>query len=204
MNRCIVVQGPTNPNNVLNIKKYWEGFPLIFSTWKGANTSCYSTNDIVLFNDVPTNRGVRNLNLQRVSSLNGIVKAKEMGFSRVLKWREDMYPTNSDELISLFREDCINFYSYMNHGFGYVTDYFVEGPTDDLINFFTSMTITGPYPEHPFTEQIIKLKINNLNFIGEDLTETNDVIWTKRNKRLFKEMQDNLHTVILPEKLKNL
>lgn len=204
MNRCIVVQGPTNPTNVFNIKKYWSGFPILFSTWEGADVSCYTNDDIVIFNKIPQNRGVKNLNLQRVSSLNGILKAKELGYSRVMKWREDMYPTNSSEFIKLFKNEYVNFYSYMIHMNGYITDYFIEGPIDTLIDLFKNIKLHGPYPEHPFTEEIINMKLKNINFVGNELTHDNDVVWTKRKKRLSVEMKDKFHTINLPDKLKKI
>ena len=33
MESCLIVQGPTIGDNVIDIKKYWNGFPIIFSTF---------------------------------------------------------------------------------------------------------------------------------------------------------------------------
>ena len=52
MESCLIVQGPTIGDNVIDIKKYWNGFPIIFSTWKHrVDKECYSDTDIVIYNE---------------------------------------------------------------------------------------------------------------------------------------------------------
>jgi len=203
MNRCVVVQGPTNFTNVLNIKKHWKNIPIVYSTWEGSDTSCYSTSDIVVLNKIPTNRGVQNLNLQKISSLNGILKAKELGFTRVIKWREDMYPTNSSEFLKLLKLESINFLAFMNHLHGYFTDYFIEGDVDILVDIFENIDINVPYPEYAITKRILENDITDINFVGNSLTIDNDIIWTKRQKKLSSETNGRLYLNSILPNVKN-
>lgn len=194
MNRCLVVQGPTHCENVLNIKKSWN-IPIIFSTWIDANKSCYSTNDVVIYNEYPKNYGRKNLNLQLVSSLNGFLKAKQMGFDRVIKWRQDMNPSNSDKLLNLFDTSFINFYAFMKHEHGYVTDYFMEGSVDEMIELFNITNVNVPYPEYAFTQRLFELNLDKkINFICKDLTEENDIFWISKNLWLSTNKKINRFT----------
>ncbi len=183
MDSCLIVQGPTIGDNVIDIKKYWNGFPIIFSTWKHrVDKGCYSDTDIVIYNEYPSRQGTNNLNLQLVSSLNGMLKAKEMGYKRVIKWRQDFYPSDYKKLINLFKKDCINFYSYVSHENGYVTDYFMEGDIDDMIKLFQIEDVNVPYPEFAFTKQLFDLGLDKKsNFICRELDDENDIFWKKKN-----------------------
>ena len=131
MSRCIIVQGQTNAEYVKQIKESFKGNHIIFSTWEGTDTDIYDEWDVVLYNPIPADKGIKNLNLQRVSSLKGFLKGKEMGFKRVLKWRSDFICANGEELLKLFPEDKISFYAW--HRDNYITDFFMEGDIDDII-----------------------------------------------------------------------
>jgi hypothetical protein len=195
MESCLVVQGPTICENVLNIKKYWDGFPVIFSTWEGSNKNCYSVDDVVIYNEYPTNNGIKNLNLQKVSSLNGFIKAKELGYDRVIKWRQDFYPSDYTKLIKLFKKDSINLYAYMIHKHGYITDYFMEGEINDMINLFNITDINVPYPEFAFTKRLFEIKLDKKsNFICKDLNKENDIFWKSKNIWLSKNISLNTFT----------
>ena len=198
---CIVVQGPTVCEDVQNLKECWKGFTIVFSTWEDANKSCYSDDDIVIYNKYPTNRGHQNLNLQRISSLNGFLKADSMGFKRVLKWRNDLKTNNGLELIKLFDKKCINFYSFINHKEGYLIDYFMEGNINDMINLFTinSNNLSAPYPEFAFTKRMYELGLDSKsNFVCKKLIRGEvDIFWRSRgywfsNNALRAEYNDTL------------
>ena len=109
METCVIIQGPTVCDNVSMNKQSWKGYPIIFSTWEGSDMSCYQPTDLIILNEYPEEKGVKNLNLQIISTLSGLYKAKELGFKRAIKWREDFYPTNPSELLKLFKPECINF-----------------------------------------------------------------------------------------------
>jgi hypothetical protein len=182
---CIVVQGPTVCEDVQNLKECWKGFTIVFSTWEDANKSCYSDDDIVIYNKYPANKGPHNLNLQRISSLNGFLKADSMGFKRVLKWRNDLKTNNSIELIKLFDKNSINFYAFIHHREGYLNDLFMEGNIDDMINLFTigSQHLNPSYPEFAFTKRMYQLGLDSKsNFICKKLIKDEvDIFWRSRS-----------------------
>lgn len=188
---CLVVQGRTDKNFVNAIKEKFK-IPIIFSTWSDADKTAYDDSDIVLYNQYPSHSGPQNFQLQRVSSLNGFYKAKELGYSRVIKWRCDLEPNNSEELIKLFDRNCINFYAYVEHMDGYLTDYFIEGDVDDMIQLF-DIDANPPYPEYAFTKRLYELRFDKkINFLLNKLTEDNDILfkhssntfWMTNNKSL--------------------
>jgi hypothetical protein len=175
-NICVVVQGRTEVEFVKVLKERFN-IPLIFSTWENSDKKAYSETDIVLYNQYPSNRGFHNFQLQRISSLNGFIKAKELGFKRVIKWRCDLEPNNSDELLKLFEPNYINFYAFINHNDGYLADFFMEGDVDDMIELFT---IDGnpSYPEFGFTKRMYQLGFDKkINFILNKLNNDNNILF---------------------------
>ena len=197
---CVVVQGRTEIDFVKVLKEKFN-IPLIFSTWEDADRSVYSDDDVVLYNQYPSDRGPLNFHLQRISSLNGILKAKELGFKRVIKWRCDLEPNNSDELLKLFKLDCINFHSFVNHADGYLTDYYMGGNIDDMIELF-SIDMNPPYPEFAFTHKIYELKFDkNINFIINKLTENNNILFKQRDSSYWitRHQNDTMYVDRLPE-----
>lgn len=174
---CLVVQGRTEIDFVKSLKEKFKDIQIIFSTWENADKNAYDLHDIVLFNQYPSNFGPSNFHLQRISSLNGFLKAKELGFDRVIKWRCDLEPNNANELIQLFDTNCINFYSFVNHQHGYIADFFMEGNVDDMINLF-SIESNPPYPEFAFTKKMYELGFDKkANFIVKKLTKENDILF---------------------------
>ena len=73
---CVVVQGPTHSKFLDMIRFSWEGYQIIFSTWNTTNKRLYNKSDIVIYNPIPETAGVKNLNYQKVSTINGLLKAK--------------------------------------------------------------------------------------------------------------------------------
>lgn len=73
---------------------------VILSTWDDEKSLPAGDYHLIL-NERPPNVGNFNRNLQRVSTVSGIKKAKELNCTHVLKWRTDLLPTrlNVDELI---------------------------------------------------------------------------------------------------------
>lgn len=197
---CVVVQGRTEIEFVKVLKEKFN-IPLIFSTWEDADKSAYSDSDEVLYNQYPSDRGIYNFHLQRISSLNGILKAKELGYKRVIKWRCDLEPNNSDELLKLFKLDCINFHSFVHHIHGYFADFYMEGNIDDMIELF-SIDWNPPYPEFAFTHKMYELKFDKkVNFILNKLTENNNILFKHKTGPYWitRHQTDTMHADILPE-----
>lgn len=81
------------------IENAWKGFNIIWSTWKDQDIS---TENKVIYNEYPSERGVQNLGYQRVSLWNGLLAAKELGYERAIKWRTDQYPTDAKKVCITF------------------------------------------------------------------------------------------------------
>ena len=187
MKTAIVIQGSTICDNIEKLKNDWKPFPIIFSTWEGEPTYCYpDKNDVVVYSPRPEIVGVGNLNLQRISSLNGFIKAKELGYDRVVKWRYDLFPINCEELFKSFKSDCLNFLAFHHHNAGYLVDYFSEGNVDDMIELFTFSDFNVPHAEVAFTNRFIELGFDKkINFILKNLEKDKvDIYWQKYNNYL--------------------
>ena len=187
---AIIIQGPSL--NVERLKKAWYGYNLIWSTWKGEESK-YDSNDIKIFNDFPNESGVQNIAFQRDSTLNGISKAKELGFTRVLKWRSDLLPSNADQLIKSFKNECINFLTWHNGG-KYFVDYFIEGPIDEIYNIWDIKKLYDDYSEKITTENIFSLGYTNFNFMLDSLSDENEIYWIKYNLNLSTYKQHSVYT----------
>jgi hypothetical protein len=199
---CVVIQGPTFCENVQEHKKIWKDISIIFSTWEGSNKNCYSDDDLIIYNKIPDNHGIKNLNLQKISSLNGFLFAKKNGFKRVLKWRQDLIPSNPTKLINLFKEECLNFYTYYNHEDGYVCDYFIEGSVDDMISLFEEIKLNVLYPEHAITKSIFKLGYEHkINFIYENITRECDIFWKSKDIYLSQHKNTSVMLNFIKNKL---
>lgn len=187
---AVVVQGPVYPEYINEVKNAWLDYTTIFSTWDDCDTSFFTADDILVTDTKPDNKGKRNYNYQITSTLNGINKAYELGFDRVLKWRGDMIPNNPSKLVSLFEQECINLYSFVTLRRGYVTDYFMEGTIEDMLTLFTPYDRVD-YPEQGFTTRIKNSILKNkTKFILNKLTPDNDVYWGKE-KFWLRENQNN-------------
>ena len=179
---AIVIQGQSDYVNEL--KKAWSGNSLIWSTWIG-NESKYNKEDIVVFNEMPSVRGVGNVMLQQKTTLNGILKAKELKYERVLKWRSDMIPTNTDEFVKLFLLNAINMFFFHDSG-DYYVDYIMEGETDKIYDMWNFTNINVWCAEIALTNNIRKKQLNkNIEFFGKNLNNVNDVLWLKKQIKLY-------------------
>jgi len=188
---AIIIQGPSI--NVDELKNRWFGFNIIWSTWIGEERK-YRDDDIVIFNTVPSDKGVQNIALQKESTLNGIKKAKELGFKWVLKWRSDMIPNDSKSLIDSFKKDSINFLAWHNEG-KYFVDYFIGGNIDDIYKIWDVPTIWSSHSEKITTDNIFSLGYNNFNFIGDELNTNNEIYWSKYNTNLSTYKNEKCYTM---------
>jgi hypothetical protein len=188
---AVIIQGKTICDNIQRLKEDWKDFQIIFSTWESDPIYCYDSNDVVIYNTIPEVVGVANINLQKVSSLNGFIRAKELGFERVIKWRYDLFPINTKMLVNFFDEDSLNFLTFHNHHEGYLVDYFAEGDVDKMISLF-DVDIWVNYPEQAFIKKVFELGYDkNINFILKNLKENKvDIFWQKYN--LFLSSYNNI------------
>ncbi len=176
---CVVVQGKTDPEALPKIKEKWSGYCLIFSTWMG-DEEYYTNDDIVLFNEIPDNTGVANLNLQKITTWNGLTLARKMGWEKALKWRSDMWPTDGDSIWRTFSDNGLNFFCWHDYNGGYVTDYFVYGNCEDIIGIYDIENFNDRFPEWHITERLKNLGLHvGAKCMGNRLHSNIDIFWQK-------------------------
>jgi hypothetical protein len=194
---CVVVQGQTYSNWLKEVRESWEGYQIIFSTWDNTDRRLYIESDIVIYNPIPADVGTKNLNLQKISTINGFLKAKELGWTRALKVRSDFSTKVADGFFELFDRNKLNLHAYWN---GYVTDFFMEGEIDDVITLF-DVPIIGPYPEWNITKQLYQSKLNTKAVCILNKLKPNeaDIVWMKTNAGLSAAIGNGIATDILPQ-----
>jgi hypothetical protein len=183
---AIVVQGPSS--YVSQIKKWYTGYPLIFSTWVGEEKNYDLEKDIVVFNHKPLDPGPANFWMQQHSTIQGLYKAKELGYTHVLKMRSDMVPTNINRFMLNFDKDAINFLCWHDNPVvppwtGYFVDYFMFGPINEIITLWDIKEVFCTVPEIHITNQYISYLKDKLSFryVLNSLNSENDIYWLKRN-----------------------
>ena len=158
---AVVIQGALllkDDFTLETVKLYKQSFPgtlLIVSTWLGEdNNTIKQLKDldcIVIENDKPDYHGMFNINLQIVSSAEGIKKAKELGAEYVIKTRTDqrLYASNIadflfniTELFSVHGQWkqkkrivglSLNTFKYRMYG---LSDMFTYGYIDDMLLYW--------------------------------------------------------------------
>jgi hypothetical protein len=196
---CVVVQGPTYPQWITKVKESWVGYQVIFSTWDSADKSLYDESDIVIYNPHPALAGIKNLNYQKVSTINGVIKAKELGWDRVLKVRSDFSTTTADGLFKLFDKTKLNLHGYWH--LGYISDFFMEGEVDDILKLF-DVCINGQFPEWHLTRQLYITELYKKSVCICDKMELNvaDIKWEKLGYWFSIHNDGRYITNVLPEK----
>lgn len=194
----IIIQGSSS--NVNELKEALNGFNLIFSTWVGEENK-YVDSDVVIFNELPEYKGPANLNLQKITTISGLKKAKELGYKRALKLRSDIKPTDMPEFFKLIDNELLNFLCWHCHEVypncpGYLIDYLMSGLIDDLLILWDIVDMEWcSVPEIHITEQYIKNLISSvdINFFLSNLNSNNDLIWLKNNIKLSSYQENNIY-----------
>lgn len=189
---CLIIQGPSDHVNILKEKYKNTNIPIIFSTWEGEESK-YNENDIVVFNKMPQERGVQNVMLQQLSTYNGLLKAKELGFKNAIKIRSDAYFTD----LSLFLKNDIyynklNFLFFLdyhrisgpdksNNNYKYFCDYIQISSVDNLLKMWDFKYDKCSYSEQLITNHVFNtFKSDDIAFIGNYLTNKCDIYWISR------------------------
>lgn len=200
---CLIIQGPSDHVNIIKEIYKDNNIQIIFSTWEGEESK-YDKNDIVVFNKMPRERGIQNVMLQQLSTYNGLLKAKELGFKNAIKIRSDAYFTD----LSLFLKNDIdynklNFLYFLNyHRIGgpdknsnyykYFYDFTQISNVDNLLKLWDFKYETVSYSEKLTTKHIFNtFKNDDIYFIGNYLTKHCDIFWISRNLYLSKLNSDN-------------
>lgn len=190
---CLVVQGPSSYVNEIK-QSVGDIVPLVFSTWVGEEHN-YSSDDIVVFNTPPSFAGIGNLCYQHTSTINGLIKARDLGFSRAIKIRSDMIITNPRSFLNLFIKNLNFFYWHNRHG-GYIVDYVMGGNINSMISLWDlELNKDWLHAEQALTHSFIKkfLYSGNYYFFGDVLDSNNDIIWMKYNTKLTDKSIYSIH-----------
>lgn len=186
---AIVIQGAST--NVEEQKSAWTKFKedIIFSTWVGSE-SYYNSDDIVIYNELPTDSGPMNINYQIKSTLSGLKKAKDLGYKYALKLRSDLIPTDSVKFLDILVEDKFNFLCWHAHEVypgcpGYLIDYLMSGEINNMIKLWEIDDIFCVVPEIIITKKYTDLfSINDISYFLEKINIENNLFWIKRNTYL--------------------
>jgi len=181
---CIVVQGPSS--NVSDVREAWKHYTnqLVYCTWNG-NENLYTQTDNVLFIDMPLNRGIGNLNLQKITTNCGIKYAKDNGYKRVLKIRSDMIPTNPEVFLKHFSEETFEVFALAPDQGGYYTDYFMCGKIDVMESIWNvDIEKQWLHAEQALMNNIKNVCKDDVSLYIEKMNEYNEVYWFKYSKFL--------------------
>jgi hypothetical protein len=194
---CVVVQGPTHPSWIQKVKESWVGYQIIFSTWEGTDRKLYDESDIVIYNPIPSECGIKNLNLQKISTINGFLKAKELGWTRALKVRSDFSTTSADGLFSIFDGKKLNLHGWWD---SYITDFYMEGEIEDVITLFEVPT-SGNYPEWHLTKKLYDSGLNKkaVCVVKKMVKDVADIYWIPKGYWFSEHAKYNTPTDLLPE-----
>lgn len=201
---AIVLQGPiltTDDFTYQTLLFYAKNFKdsiLIVSTWSDEDSALINklktTGAIVIQSDKPSIAGNANINYQIVTSINGILKAKEMGAAYVMKTRTDQriyglnvtgYFLNLIELYPLKNITVqksrlivpnINTFLYRMYG---VTDMLMFGDIDDMILYWDADIDERIIPESNYVytvKEFANLRVSEIYLCTEFLKKTDKII----------------------------
>ncbi len=160
---AIILQGPVRTEDSFTLdtvryyKRCYPGAKVIVSTWTGADEKTRSevlgSGGIWVENQKPDNSGSGNVNLQLVSSLAGVKKAKALGCKYTMKTRTDqrayakdvlkyfknlqeVFPSNDPGAIAkrLVFISCGLSYRYLPF---HLCDFLVFGTTDEMVKLYS-------------------------------------------------------------------
>ena len=197
--QCVIIQGPTHDYE--RMRKAWDGFEVIYSTWEEEEGFGFQESDCVIYNKLPAEGGVGNINFQRVSTLAGLRKAEEKGYDFALKWRSDYVPRNPSKLFEMFDKEALNFIAWSEHRgilgkgtspapHGYLVDYFFASKTKFMLEIFESLEkleseMPLVFPEWKITIAALKIKEKydpNINYLLPKFNEENQCYFIREGK----------------------
>jgi hypothetical protein len=207
---CLIIQGASDYVNILKEKYKNMDIQIIFSTWEGEESK-YNENDIVIFNKMPIERGIQNVMLQQLSTYNGLLKAKEMGFENAIKIRSDAYFTDlSYFLTNEIDYNKLNFLFFLDYHringpdknsnyYKYFCDYIQISNVNNLLKMWNFKYEKSSYSEQLISNHIFNtFKRDDIAFIGNYLTKKCDIYWISR-KMYLSTLNNHKHYKIVIE-----
>lgn len=198
MKKAIIIQGPNT--HAEEIKKCYDSFSVIFSTLENSETSnLKDSNFIILKNKIPEHPGKSNFNYQVINTLNGIKKAKELGYDYVFKIRSDITIKEMQKLFDLMisSKDIIYFSAYHNWDGGYLCEHMLYGHVDLMEKLWSIPASNSEIaPEIQLTNNLKKQFSNiKIKYIFPLLYDNNIMAyWEKRKFFLNNYQNDKLFT----------
>jgi len=192
---AIIIQGPLKTDSITGnhidcVSKQLETLHefkenIIFSTWEDQEVSSDIKNNYkFIFNTYPEEKKQLNLWLQKKSTMEGLLMAKNEGFKYALKLRSDMILTNPKEFFKNMDKNKLNFLcwntfqSYPNSP-GYFTDFLVFGEIDEMITLWDIQEDFANGPEIMLTDRYVKHCKLDVNYLLSTLNDNNDINWLK-------------------------
>jgi hypothetical protein len=196
MDIAILIQGPnTHPKE---IKKCYYGLPVIFSTLKDSETdSLLDSGFNIIKNEIPMDSGKKNFNYQIINTLNGIKKAKDLGFNYVLKIRSDITIPEISKLLNLMGKpkNEIYFSAYHSWDGGYLCEHMIYGNVNLMEKLWNIPFSTSDLaPEIQLTNHFLNVLPNTkVKYIFPLLYKNNILaFWEKRKFYLNEYEKDKL------------
>lgn len=202
---AIILQGPIKKekNYTLNtIKLYRKNYPdalIILSTWEGENIALGESENLkILYNEFPNNRGALNFNLQKKSTLSGLLLAASNNAQFSIKTRTDQrlcapnldlllreylaqYPTHDDRPRII--ESSVNICKYRPYS---MCDVFQYSSTEELIRMWdieddnrsltaTELSNTNPSPIDLYNADVAEIRLHRRYAANRDHKVTPDL-----------------------------
>ena len=148
--------------------------------------------------------------LQQISTYNGLLKAKEMGFENAIKIRSDAYFT---DLSCFLKNDIdfnkLNFLFFLNYYrmddpntkkniYKYFYDFAQISNIDNLLKMWNFKYYKCSYSEQITTNHVFNnFKKEDIFFIGNYLTKSCDIYWISRNLYLSNLNNDSNYKITI-------
>jgi len=171
---------------------------IIFSGWEGQKKIFKNT----ILSKPPSNPGYGNSNMQFRGAYIGAEYAKSLGFTYLLKIRSDFCIANFNLLLENLDTTRFNYLAYHDWDGGYLIDYMIGMPIDDMIEVYKSDTsYKNMTAEKQMMERIKSRGVSSVNYMMPILLNKNITI---KALKWDKEMVSNIvsdNKFIYPEKI---
>ena len=165
---------------------------------------------------MPKERGIQNVMLQQLSTYNGLLKAKELGFENAIKIRSDSYFTDLECFLkNTIDYNKLNFLFFLDYHrldyhrlngpdknsniYKYFCDYSQFSSVDNLLKMWDFKYDICSYSEQLTTKHIFNtFKRDDIAFIGNYLTKGCDIYWISR-KMCLSTLNNHKHYKIVIE-----
>lgn len=163
-----VITGILKPIYVIHlVQAYIHTKHKLISTWKDEDPNLLNILDksgfIVVLSEKPAH--MTSYNAQAVTSVAGISRAAELGFTHVCRTRTDVFPTNHEYFLHCTRDLYISKVMAICGVRDWFLDIIMMGPTSEMLKAFSGLEMPG---DNRSPEQIILENLYAGTFSGKD------------------------------------